>query len=71
MGEKYDGIRCCWSPAADSLYPATLGGGGGGMNFFDGQRYSRFGQELVVLDDISNSFPNIFIDGEVWYWKCN
>jgi hypothetical protein len=24
MGEKYDGIRCCWNPSRKLLYPQKL-----------------------------------------------
>eukprot|EP00026_Physarum_polycephalum_P000813 Phypoly_transcript_00814.p1 GENE.Phypoly_transcript_00814~~Phypoly_transcript_00814.p1 ORF type:complete len:797 (+),score=105.00 Phypoly_transcript_00814:1557-3947(+) len=52
LGEKYDGIRCCWNPSQRKVY-------------------SRFGNELDILPEISLSLPKNFVDGEFWYGRSS
>jgi hypothetical protein len=33
----------------------------------DLRRYSRFGNELLLLPPLFSSIPRIFLDGELWY----
>eukprot|EP00026_Physarum_polycephalum_P001151 Phypoly_transcript_01152.p1 GENE.Phypoly_transcript_01152~~Phypoly_transcript_01152.p1 ORF type:complete len:1060 (-),score=94.29 Phypoly_transcript_01152:294-3473(-) len=50
MGEKYDGIRCCWNPDLCNVY-------------------TRNGREIELAENIPNSFPYVFIDGEFWFGR--
>eukprot|EP00026_Physarum_polycephalum_P003956 Phypoly_transcript_03973.p1 GENE.Phypoly_transcript_03973~~Phypoly_transcript_03973.p1 ORF type:complete len:646 (+),score=59.16 Phypoly_transcript_03973:3-1940(+) len=52
LGEKYDGIRCCWNPVTETLY-------------------SRTGKEIQLFPPLTSSFPNSFVDGELWAGRGN
>jgi hypothetical protein len=75
MGEKYDGIRCCWNPIENTVYLfCTL--------FFMclyyllfiiyyfvclNTRYSRNGHVIDLIPEIISLIPkDSFFDGEVW-----
>ena len=66
MGEKYDGVRCCWNPMQRRLYPS--------IKTYQSMRilvdigiYSRYGKLLDLPFDFRSQFPKAFVDGEIWY----
>lgn len=67
IGEKYDGMRCCWNPNKRTAYLLILF-----LNFtllyMIEKRYTRAGNEIELLPSIIHSLPTtLFIDCELWY----
>lgn len=68
MGEKYDGIRCCWNPDVGELYPKKQKKKKKNIvEIFESTRYTRAGRELPFLEQAADRMPPIYLDGEVWY----
>ena len=68
LGEKYDGVRCCWNPEEEQLYLImflislliirTL---------FDFTRYSRNNVRIDIHSLVKKMFGRVVLDGEIWY----
>ena len=89
LGEKYDGIRCCWNHQLRRLYPSL----NIQATFFNilsfsetifsihqrclmtdymwltQERYSRVGNELLLVPELVDAFPPMFLDCEIWYFS--
>lgn len=67
MGEKYDGVRCCWHPGNKLLYPYHTFGS---LFQFIYARYTRAGL-VLRLPKFFKIKSEVFFDGEIWYYNYN
>lgn len=70
MGEKYDGIRCCWNPTLGAAYLTLVLDYNFSFICFDSSSYTRNGREILLLPQMEQCIPSLFIDGEFWYISC-
>jgi hypothetical protein len=66
LGELFEGERACWNPKQRVLYLSWHYTTPELVKFIDDIRYSRLATRVLLLKNIEDNFPAVFLDGDVW-----